>query len=125
MAGSDARCVEVVELFFGFLGSVAGNLALTLGARGGVYVGGGIVPRLGDWIDRSTFRERFVAKGRFRDYLDGIPDVADPGRDVAGADRGGERAGPALMRDVPRLLLDPAAARRMIRKETCPCARSA
>jgi glucokinase len=73
MAGSDARCVEVVELFFAFLGSVAGNLALTLGARGGVYVGGGIVPRLGDWIDRSSFRERFIAKGRFRDYLDGIP----------------------------------------------------
>jgi glucokinase len=73
MAGSDARCVEVVELFFAFLGSVAGNLALTLGARGGVYIGGGIVPRLGDWIDRSSFRERFVAKGRFREYLDGIP----------------------------------------------------
>ena len=73
MAGSDARCVEVVELFFAFLGSVAGNLALTLGARGGVYIGGGIVPRLGDWIDRSAFRERFIAKGRFREYLDGIP----------------------------------------------------
>jgi len=73
MAGSDARCVEVVELFFAFLGSVAGNLALTLGARGGVYIGGGIVPRLGDWIDRSQFRERFIAKGRFRDYLDGMP----------------------------------------------------
>ena len=73
MAGSDARCVEVVELFFAFLGSVAGNLALTLGARGGVYIGGGIVPRLGDWIDRSAFRERFVAKGRFREYLEGIP----------------------------------------------------
>ena len=72
-AGSDARCVETVELFFAFLGSVAGNLALTLGARGGVYIGGGIVPRLGDWIDRSTFRERFIAKGRFRDYLDAIP----------------------------------------------------
>ena len=73
MAGSDARCVEVIELFFAFLGSVAGNLALTLGARGGVYIGGGIVPRLGDWIDRSTFRERFIAKGRFRAYLDAVP----------------------------------------------------
>jgi glucokinase len=72
-AGSDPRCVEAVEIFFGFLGSVAGNLALTLGARGGMYIGGGIVPRLGDWIDRSAFRERFVAKGRFRDYLDAIP----------------------------------------------------
>ena len=73
MAGSDARCVETIELFFAFLGSVAGNLALTLGARGGVYIGGGIVPRLGDWIDRSSFRERFIAKGRFRGYLDAIP----------------------------------------------------
>jgi glucokinase len=73
VSGSDARCVEVVDLFFAFLGSVAGNLALTLGARGGVYIGGGIVPRLGDWIDRSRFRERFIAKGRFREYLDGIP----------------------------------------------------
>jgi glucokinase len=72
-SASDPRCVEAVEIFFAFLGSVAGNLALTLGSRGGMYIGGGIIPRLGDWIDRSTFRERFVAKGRFRDYLDGIP----------------------------------------------------
>jgi glucokinase len=71
--GSNARCVEAVEIFFGLLGSVAGDLALTLGSRGGMYIGGGIVPRLGDWIDRSTFRERFVAKGRFREYLDAIP----------------------------------------------------
>jgi glucokinase len=73
LAGSDARCVEAVEIFFGLLGSVAGNLALTLGARGGMYVGGGVVPRLGDWIERSSFRERFVAKGRFRAYLEAIP----------------------------------------------------
>jgi glucokinase len=72
-SGQDAHCIEAVEVFFAFLGSVAGDLALTLGARGGVYIGGGIVPRLGNWIDRSTFRERFIAKGRFRDYLDGIP----------------------------------------------------
>jgi glucokinase len=38
-----------------------------------VYVGGGIVPRLGDWFDRSPFRERFEAKGRFQPYLAGIP----------------------------------------------------
>ena len=72
-AGSDARCVEALDLFLAWLGSVAGNLALTLGARGGMYIGGGIVPRLGDRIDRSTFRERFVAKGRFRAYLEAIP----------------------------------------------------
>jgi glucokinase len=73
LAGTDARCVEAMDLFFGFLGTVAGNLALTLGARGGVYVGGGIVPRLGDAIDRSRFREAFEAKGRMRSYLEGIP----------------------------------------------------
>lgn len=72
-AGGDPRCIEAVELFFSFLGTVAGNLALSLGARGGMYIGGGIVPRLGDRIDRSAFRERFEAKGRFREYLGGIP----------------------------------------------------
>ena len=71
--GSDARCVEAVELFCAFLGTAAGNLALTLGARGGVYIGGGIVPRLGGFFDRSPFAERFLAKGRFRALLEGMP----------------------------------------------------
>jgi len=48
-------------------------VALTLGARGGVYIGGGIVPRLGDSFFASRFRERFEAKGRFRVYLEAIP----------------------------------------------------
>ncbi len=73
LAGADAVCDAVLELFFGLLGNVAGNLALTLGATGGVYIGGGIVPRLGDRIDRSRFRERFAAKGRFGGYLARIP----------------------------------------------------
>jgi len=73
LAGSDEACSEAVELFFALLGGVAGNLALTVGARGGVYIGGGIVPRLGDWIHRSQFRARFNAKGRFRAYLSSIP----------------------------------------------------
>jgi len=71
--GSDAFCDRAVELFFGFLGSVAGDLALTLGARGGVYIAGGVVARLGDMIAGSTFRERFEAKGRYRAYLERIP----------------------------------------------------
>ncbi len=71
--GADRRCALAVELFFAFLGSVAGNLALSLGARGGVYIGGGIVPRLGERIEQSAFRERFEAKGRFRDYLSAMP----------------------------------------------------
>jgi glucokinase len=70
---ADALCREATEMFCAMLGSVAGNLALTLGARGGVYIGGGIVPRLGERFAASPFRERFEAKGRFRDYLAGIP----------------------------------------------------
>jgi glucokinase len=70
---SSAQCAEAVAMFCALLGSVAGNLALTLGARAGVYIGGGIVPRLGDLFMRSAFRERFEAKGRFRSYLQGIP----------------------------------------------------
>lgn len=73
LTGSCRHCVEVLELFCGMLGTAAGNLALTLGARGGVYIGGGIVPRLGDFFDRSAFRTRFEAKGRFSDYLAAIP----------------------------------------------------
>ena len=67
------QALETLNLFSAMLGSVAGNLALTLGARGGVYVGGGIVPRLGAWFDGSPFRERFENKGRFTDLLAGIP----------------------------------------------------
>lgn len=70
---SDPSCVAAIDLFCKFLGAVAGNLALTLGARGGVYIGGGLVPRLHAEIERSAFRERFAAKGRFRDYLGAIP----------------------------------------------------
>ncbi len=73
LAASDARCLRAVRLFTAFLGNVAGNLALTLGARGGVYVGGGIVPRLGDAFDDSLFRRRFEEKGRFAAYLRPVP----------------------------------------------------
>jgi glucokinase len=73
LSAGDARSLEAVELLCAFLGTAAGNLALTLGARGGVYIGGGIVPRLGDAFARSPFRERFEAKGRFAAYLAPIP----------------------------------------------------
>ena len=71
--GGDACCAEVLQLFFSFLGTVAGNLALSLGARGGVYIGGGIVPRLGRAIDHSRFRCSFEQKGRMTGYLASIP----------------------------------------------------
>jgi glucokinase len=69
----DPLCVETTTIFCGMLGTMAGNLALTLGARGGVYIGGGIVPRFGQTFVTSPFRERFEAKGRFRSYLAAIP----------------------------------------------------
>lgn len=69
----DPMALEALDLFCGFLGQVAGDLALTLGARGGVYIGGGIVPRMGRRFEQSPFRARFEAKGRYRAYLQPIP----------------------------------------------------
>jgi glucokinase len=60
-------------MFFAFLGMVAGDLALTTGARGGVFIAGGIVPQLLDELERSEFRARFEAKGRYASYLGAIP----------------------------------------------------
>ncbi|MDP2371413.1 glucokinase, partial [Rhodoferax sp.] len=71
--GSDALCVATLEAFCGMLGTAAANLAVTQGAFGGIYIGGGIVPKLGDFFDRSMFRHRFEDKGRFSEYMRGIP----------------------------------------------------
>jgi glucokinase len=72
-AGQCPVSVAALDMFCAMLGTVAGNVALTLGARGGVYLGGGIVPRITDYLARSEFRARFEAKGRLRDYLSAIP----------------------------------------------------
>ncbi|MFN3623335.1 MAG: glucokinase [Hyphomicrobium sp.] len=75
-AGARGECSyagTAVEMLCAMLGTVAGNLALTLGARGGIYIAGGIVPKLGEAFARSKFRERFEDKGRFRAYLATIP----------------------------------------------------
>ncbi len=72
LAESDPPCVAALDIFLALLGGFAGNLALTFGASGGVYIGGGIVPRLGARIEHSRFRERFEAKGRFGAYLSRI-----------------------------------------------------
>jgi glucokinase len=69
----DALCLEVLECFAGMLGGAAANLAVTLGAFGGIFIGGGIVPRIAEWFASSPFRARFEAKGRFTDYLAQIP----------------------------------------------------
>ena len=72
MAGDDEACRATLEAFCAFLGGVAGNVALTMGARGGLFIAGGIVPRFTDFLRRSAFRERFEAKGRMSSYLERI-----------------------------------------------------
>jgi glucokinase len=69
----DALASKTLGMFFAMLGAVAANLAVTTGARGGVYIAGGIVPRLVEPLRKSEFRARFEAKGRYRDYLAAIP----------------------------------------------------
>ena len=69
----DPLCLEVIECFCGMLGGAAANLAVTLGAFGGIFIGGGIVPRMGELFASSPFRSRFEAKGRFSTYLADIP----------------------------------------------------
>lgn len=73
MADSDGQAAQTLDLFCALLGSFAGNVALTLGARGGLFIGGGVVPRFADRFFASAFREAFQAKGRFRDYLASVP----------------------------------------------------
>lgn len=73
VSGEDPVCTDTLKMFCALLGSEAGNLALTLGSFGGVFIGGGIVPRLGSFFDASDFRARFEAKGRFSGYLAKIP----------------------------------------------------
>lgn len=73
IAGECPHCAEALETFCSILGTAAGNLVLTIGARGGVYIGGGIVPKLGEYFVRSRFRAAFEYRGRFSDYLAAVP----------------------------------------------------
>ena len=73
LSGGDALSLEAIDCFCGMLGTVAANLAVTLGARGGIYIGGGVVPRLGAYFVASPFRPRFERKGRFSEFTARIP----------------------------------------------------
>jgi glucokinase len=73
LQGTDPMCRRAVDMFFALLGTLAGNLTLTLGALGGVYIGGGIVPRLLPLMETSPFRARFEAKGRYVNLMRGVP----------------------------------------------------
>jgi len=69
----DGIARQTLDFFFAFLGTVAGNLALTLGARGGIYIAGGIAQKLRPELEASGFRSRFEAKGRYGAYLGKVP----------------------------------------------------
>jgi glucokinase len=73
LSGQCQVCCEALKMFCAFLGSFAGNIALTFRATGGVYIAGGISPRIVEFIRNSEFRQRFETKGRFSQYLQPIP----------------------------------------------------
>jgi glucokinase len=73
LAGTCPLCKEALCMFCAFLGGVAGDLALLYGARGGVFIAGGIAPRFPQFVAESEFRVRFEAKGRFGEWLRPIP----------------------------------------------------
>jgi len=73
LTGKCQHCRDSLETFCAFLGSFAGNAALTFRATGGVYIGGGISPRIVEFMRKSKFRQSFEAKGRFSHYLRSIP----------------------------------------------------
>ncbi|MGW0804483.1 glucokinase [Nonomuraea sp. NPDC002799] len=68
----DSLCAETVEVFCGLLGGFAGNVALTMGARGGVYLGGGVLPRIVERVRTSNFRARFTSNPDMAHYLGDI-----------------------------------------------------
>jgi len=73
VAKSDPLCVAALDRFCGIYGRFAGDMALAFGARGGIYLGGGIAPKLLDELNAGTFRRSFEDKGRFVGYLSIIP----------------------------------------------------
>lgn len=89
LSGADPLCVETVARFCAIFGSVAGDFALGYGARGGVYIAGGIAPKILPLLQKSQFRARFEAKGRFETYMAAIPTrvVTHPHAALLGAER--------------------------------------
>ncbi len=73
VAGTCPVSRAALDMFCAMLGTFAGNAALSFGARGGVFIAGGIAPRIVDYLLKSELRARFDAKGRFRAYMEAIP----------------------------------------------------
>jgi glucokinase len=73
LAGTVEICVQALDMFVAIYGAEAGNLALKLMATGGVFIGGGIAPKIASKLRDSNFMEAFADKGRFRSLLESIP----------------------------------------------------
>ena len=88
-AAGDPVCHQTLEMFWGMLGCAAGNLALMSCARGGVLIGGGIVPKLLDQLRPAHFRRRFEERGALQDFVRDIPTavIVDPDVGLKGAAR--------------------------------------
>jgi len=71
--GSSTRCAQALELFVTYYGAEAGNLALKLMSTGGLFIGGGIAPKILPWLERGNFLEAFFSKGRLRSLLEAMP----------------------------------------------------
>lgn len=84
--GSCQLCEDTLKRFCALMGTFAGNLALNVAARGGVYIAGGIAQRFVDFLQSSDFRTRFEAKGRFQQYVADIPTfvVTEPDHGLIG-----------------------------------------
>jgi len=73
LSGTDAYARETLDLFCQQLGYCTGDIAITLGARSGVFIGGGILPRMAEYLEASSFRSCFDNKGAMTDYMKQIP----------------------------------------------------
>jgi len=73
LAGADALSLRALSMFCAVFGSYAGDVALAIGAKGGVYITGGIIPRFIDFFKNSEFRSRFESKGRLSGFVESIP----------------------------------------------------
>jgi glucokinase len=87
LANTNPTCVKAVQQFCRIMGSFAGNLALNLCTTGGVFIGGGIAPRLGDFFANSEFRQKFEDKGNLAGYVKNIPTylINEPDHGLLGA----------------------------------------
>jgi glucokinase len=73
LTGRSALCMQALDLFVSLYGAEAGNLALKVMATGGLYVGGGIAPKIIRKLQDSTFMQAFTAKGRMQPLLEAMP----------------------------------------------------